>query len=248
MKCNTLFLPRAFSTSFSNLKKINPEQLTKKIKNASSQNWLSRQLSDPYIEKAKMMNYRCRSAFKLIEIDNKYKILHPGYIVIDCGASPGSWMQVAVQRVNAGLLNKNEAQGKVLAIDRQLIYPIEGAVTIGNMDFTLPQSQEKLLDVLEGQKVDSVISDMAPNATGIRDLDNENITELCYSAVRFALKVSKEGASVLVKLWQCGGSKKLEDNMKKFYENVRIVKPKSSRSDSTEIFILGKGFKGLKES
>lgn len=238
---------RALSTTIYNFKKIQPDQLKTKTKKVSSQNWIARQLSDPYVEKAKIMNYRCRSAFKLIEIDDKFKILSPGFTVIDCGASPGSWTQVAVKCVNADLL-RNEPQGKVLAIDRQLIYPIEGAVIFGNCDFTNQKSQMKLLRALKGQYADSVISDMAPNATGIRDLDNENMVQLCYSVLKFALQVSKEGASVLVKLWQCGATKTLQDDIKRFYDNVRIVKPNSSRSDSAEIFILGRGFKGLKGS
>lgn len=113
---------RKFSLSTFSLKKTQPSV---KTKNTSSHEWLSRQLSDPFVERAKKLNYRCRSAFKLIEIDDKFRILQPGYTVIDCGASPGSWTQVAVKRVNADLADKMIPQGTVVAIDRQLIYPIE---------------------------------------------------------------------------------------------------------------------------
>lgn len=114
------------------------------------------------------------------------------------------------------------------------------------MDFTDPKSQDKLIETLGGKKADVVISDMAPNATGVRDLDNENIIHLCYTVLRFALQISEVGGTVLVKMWQCGQSKQLESDFERFYEKVKNVKPNSSRSDSTEIFLLGRGFKGLK--
>lgn len=116
---------RQFSLFLQVMRKIAPDDLKSKTKNTSSQHWLSRQLSDPYVEKAKLMNYRCRSAFKLIEIDDRFKILHPGYTVIDCGASPGSWTQVAVKRVNSDGMKMDVCKGTVLAVDRQQIYPIE---------------------------------------------------------------------------------------------------------------------------
>ncbi|CAH1171207.1 unnamed protein product [Phaedon cochleariae] len=225
---------------------ITPEGLKSKTKNASSQHWLSRQLSDPYVEKARMLNYRCRSAFKLIEIDDKYKILQPGHVVLDVGASPGSWTQVIVQRNNSNGSSKDLPTGISVAIDKQQIYPIDGATILGNMDFTDPISQKLLLDHLGGRKADAIVSDMAPSATGMRQLDTENIIKLCYSVLRFALQVSKPDGSLLVKLWQCHELKKLELDMALFYGNVKIVKPQSSRSDSAEIFLLGRRFKGAK--
>ncbi|XP_060521846.1 rRNA methyltransferase 2, mitochondrial isoform X2 [Cylas formicarius] len=226
------------------MKKVVSSEL-RKSKGVSSNHWLSRQLSDPYVEKAKMMNFRCRSAFKLIEMDDKLKLLKPGQVVIDCGAAPGSWTQVAVKRVNADNCDNKQPQGKVVAIDKQLIYPLEGAIIIGNLDFTNPDSQNRILGVLKGEKADIVISDMAPSATGIRYLDYENIVKLCYLALKFALQISKPGASVLLKLWQCADAKTLQDDMLKFYKTVKIVKPKASRSDSAEIFMLGRDFHGL---
>ncbi|KAJ8911162.1 hypothetical protein NQ315_013016 [Exocentrus adspersus] len=237
---------RRLSSSVLMLRKITPEDLKTKTKSVSSQQWLSRQLSDPYVEKAKLMNYRCRSAFKLIEIDDRYKFLHPGDTVIDCGAAPGSWTQVAVKRVNSDGDKLEIPKGTVLAIDRQQIYPIKGAMIFGNMDFTSSESQQTLIDSLNGKRADAVISDMAPSATGVRVLDNENIIKLCYIVLRFAVQVSKKNASLLMKLWQCGESKQLENDLAKFYNNVKVVKPNSSRSDSTEVFLLGRDFKGLK--
>ncbi|XP_066139772.1 rRNA methyltransferase 2, mitochondrial [Euwallacea fornicatus] len=233
---------RAFTLSHATHKKVQPSV---KTKNSSSYEWLSRQLSDPFVELAKKNNYRCRSAFKLIEIDDKFRILQPGHVVIDCGAAPGSWTQVAVKRVNADLALKDSPQGTVLAIDRQPIFPITGATVLSNSDFTDPKSLENVLSILQGRKANAVISDMAPNATGIKELDKENIIQLCYAAVRFAVMISDKGASVLVKLWHGGQTKTLESDIKKFYNNVRLFKPNSSRSDSAEIFLLGKDFKGI---
>lgn len=116
---------RGFSSCLQVMRKIASNDLKSKTKGTSSQQWLSRQLSDPYVEKAKLMNYRCRSAFKLLEIDDRFKILRPGDTVVDCGASPGSWTQVAVKRVNSDGLKLDAPKGTVLAIDRQQIYPIE---------------------------------------------------------------------------------------------------------------------------
>lgn len=116
---------RKIATSLENRAKTAPENLKSKPKSVSSQNWLSRQLSDPYVEKAKMMNLRCRSAFKLIEIDERFKILQPGHVVIDCGAAPGSWTQVIVSRINSDGKHKDLPKGTSIAIDKQQIYPIE---------------------------------------------------------------------------------------------------------------------------
>ncbi|XP_044272368.1 rRNA methyltransferase 2, mitochondrial [Tribolium madens] len=233
---------RNFSTTMRHLKSVK----LKNVKGTSSHEWLSRQLADPYVEKAKMMNYRCRSAFKLLEIDDRFKILRPGFVVIDCGAAPGSWSQLAVKRVNSDGFDPKQAQGVVISIDKQQVFAINGATILGNMDFTDPKSQDVLIETLRGRKADAVISDMAPNATGVKDLDNENIIRLCYSVLRFAVQNSQVGASVVVKLWQCGQAKQLENDLRKFYDSVKFVKPNSSRSDSAEIFLLGRDFKGLK--
>lgn len=116
------------------------------------------------------------------------------------------------------------------------------------MDFTSKKSQQVVQDFLKSNKAHAVLSDMAPSATGIRQMDHENILTLCYSVLRFAVLVSQVGASILVKLWQCGEAKKLETDIARFYEKVNFVKPHASRGDSTEIFILGRCFKGLKSN
>ncbi|KAK4874576.1 hypothetical protein RN001_013936 [Aquatica leii] len=237
---------RLIHTCTSTFKHVVPNNI--KGKGSSSAKWLTRQLSDPYVEKAKMMNYRCRSAFKLIEIDDRHKFLNPGKVIVDCGAAPGSWTQVAVNRVNADGLLSDQPRGVVIAVDKQQLFPISGAIILGNSDFTNPVVQDTLKTMLDGKEVDAVISDMAPNTTGVKEMDDENIINLCYSVLRFAVLVSKVSAVLVVKLWQSGYTKKLQNDMERFYHTVKVVKPNSSRTDSAEIFLIAKDFKGLKVS
>ncbi|XP_067625988.1 rRNA methyltransferase 2, mitochondrial [Eurosta solidaginis] len=216
-----------------------------KGKSKSSQEWLTRQLADPYVEKARIMNLRCRSAFKLIEIDDRFKILKPGDNVLDCGAAPGSWSQVAVDRTNANGAKEGCKKGAVFSIDLLHLHAVPGAITFGGLDFTSKSAQKRLREALAGRRVNCVISDMAPNATGIRMLDNENIMNLCYAALRFAVSMSAPDAHLVVKLWSNGDVAKFEKDMERFYEHVKRVKPESSRSDSAEIFLVARRFKGL---
>jgi 23S rRNA (uridine2552-2'-O)-methyltransferase len=136
--------------------------------------------------------------------------------------------------------------GQVIAVDRNPIYPIEGAILMGGVDFTAPSAPKRLVELLDGKKVDVVLSDMAPNATGIHEMDHENIVHLAYSALRFALQVSCVGGSVLLKIWDGRESSRLEQDISKFYRQVRFVKPTASRGDSAEKFLLARMFKGLK--
>lgn len=190
-------------------------------------------------------NFRCRSAFKLAEIDDKHQILRPGMVVVDCGCAPGSWSQVAVERVNSNARHSTKLQGLVVGVDLLQVYPLEHATLIGNVDFTTEKGQQKIREVVKERKLDVVLSDMAPKATGVRDLDQDNIMTLCYSVLRFAVQMSQVDATVLMKVWSNGDVKKLETDMGKYYKNVRVVKPNSSRNDSAEHFLLGRGFLGL---
>ncbi|KAB0801726.1 hypothetical protein PPYR_03912 [Photinus pyralis] len=243
--CHTL-LKRYLHTTTQRCKHVVPSNL--KGKGSSSTKWVTRQLKDPYVEKAKILNYRCRSAFKLLEIDDSQHILTPGHVVVDCGAAPGSWTQVAVQRVNADLSTPHKPIGVVIAVDKQQIHPIPGAVVFGNCDLLSKATQDKVQNALHGKQADAVISDMAPSATGVKEMDDENILTLCYTVLRFAVLVSKIDASLLMKMWQSGFTSKLQKDMERFYDKVKIIKPISSRSDSAEIFLLGKHFKGIKPS
>ncbi|XP_017474878.1 PREDICTED: rRNA methyltransferase 2, mitochondrial [Rhagoletis zephyria] len=219
-----------------------------KGKSKSSQEWLTRQLADPYVEKAKMMNLRCRSAFKLLEIDDRFKILRPGDTVLDCGAAPGSWTQVAVDRTNANGAKAGHKKGAVFSIDLLHFHAIPGATVFGGMDFTTPVAQQRLREALASRPVNCVLSDMAPNATGVKMLDQENIMGLCYAVLRFALAMSAPEAHLVVKLWANGDVPKLEKDLERFYEHVKRVKPESSRSDSAEFFLVARRFKGLEKT
>lgn len=220
-----------------------------KGKKPSSQQWLTRQLRDPYVEKAKQENYRCRSAFKLIEINERFGVLKPGMTVVDCGAAPGSWTQVAVKSTNANGKDLDEEKiGTVVSIDRLPIHPIEGATVIGNMDFTSEKAQEQVLAALQGKLADFVMSDMAPNATGVREMDHENIIKLAYAALKFALGITRTDGSFIAKVWDGSLADQLEKDLASFYKKVKIVRPKATRDESTEKFLLARGFKGLKTS
>lgn len=218
-----------------------------KGKKHSSQLWLARQIRDPYVEKARQENYRCRSAFKLLEIDKKFKILRPGLTVIDCGAAPGSWTQVATNLTNAHG-KREEPVGRVYAVDRLPFYPVEGATVLGNMDFTSARTQEVLSELLQEDKADVILSDMAPNASGVREMDHDNIMLLAYTALRFALRMSKAQGVLVVKVWDGGKAQQFEETLTRFYSSVRIVRPDATRDESTEQFFLARGFKGLKTS
>lgn len=237
---------RHLHTTIHSLRHILPNNM--KGKGSSTTKWLTRQLNDPYVEKAKMFNYRCRSAFKLIEIDDSQSIFTPGDVVIDCGAAPGSWTQVAVKRVNADLSLPNKPAGMVVAVDIQQMHPVPGAIMFGNYDLLSKDAQDKVQNALHGKQANVIISDMAPSATGIKEMDDENMLRLCYTAFRFAVLVSKVNAFLLIKMWQSGFTSKLQKDMERFYDKVKIMKPNSSRSESAEIFLLAKHFKGLKSS
>ncbi|XP_017300853.1 rRNA methyltransferase 2, mitochondrial isoform X2 [Diaphorina citri] len=219
-----------------------------KGKDHSSHLWLKRQFADPYVQKAKKENYRCRSAFKLLEIDSKIKFLRPGLKVLDCGAAPGSWSQVAVKLVNSHGYDSKQPKGLVLSVDKLPIYPIDGAVVLSKCDFTQPDIQDRLVTILKDDKLDVVLSDMAPNATGMREMDHDLITQLAIAVIRFAVTYSKPGADCLIKIWDGRNRPQLEESITRFYSQVKILKPPSSRSHSAELFLLGRGFKGLKSS
>ncbi|XP_053695964.1 rRNA methyltransferase 2, mitochondrial [Sabethes cyaneus] len=238
-------IARGLHTSIKSLGKIVPSNL--KGKKKSSQEWLTRQLNDPFVERAKMLNYRCRSAFKLLEIDQKYGIIKPGSVVIDCGAAPGSWSQIAVKQSNADGSSANKPKGMVIGLDLLQIYPIEHATMMGNMDFTKPETHNKIRSLLDNRQLDVVLSDMAPNATGVRSLDQENIMTLCYSVLRFAILMSSPNASLLMKAWDNAEVSTLEKNIQKYYRMVKRIKPNASRSDSAEIFVLARGFAGVEQ-
>jgi len=242
-KIQPLVTRQYLHTTTSCPKKVVPSNL--KGKSKGSQEWLTRQLNDPYVLKARTENYRARSAYKLIEIDDKHKILRPGQVVIDCGASPGSWSQVVVKRVNGDGKDVNQRKGLVVAVDLIGIYPIDGVTIVPNSDFTSKNTQNLIHQVLDGRKVDVILSDMAPNASGVHDLDYESILTLVYAAIEFSIGSLKRGGTLLFKIWEGGREKQIEQDLLQFYEKVTRVKPNASRSDSSEKFLIASKFKGI---
>ncbi|XP_076074969.1 rRNA methyltransferase 2, mitochondrial-like [Mytilus galloprovincialis] len=214
-------------------------------KKHSSNMWLERQSRDPYVKKAREEDWRCRSAFKLLEIDAKHKLLKPGQLVIDCGCAPGSWTQVIVQKINSNSCDMKLPKGTAIGIDLQYVNPIRGAILLSKCDFTSAKTQAEILQNMGNKKADLVLSDMAPACTGDRSMDHHKIIELCSSVIRFSTVVLKKDGSVLCKLWMGGQQKLLEDAMRKLFLNVKPVKPNASRDDSAEIYLLGRNFKGM---
>lgn len=211
---------------------------TGKGRTVSQKIWLERQLNDPYVKEARKQGYRSRAAFKLIEIDDKYKFLKPGGRIVDLGAAPGGWSQVAAQRVKA-----EEGRGKVVAIDMHGMDPIT-AVTIFKKDFYDEDAPQLLIEALGGEKADCVLSDMAAHATGHRQTDVINITALAEAGYDFAKTVLKPGGTYLAKVLRGGTESELLKMMKKDFATVRHVKPMASRDDSAELFVLAMGFRG----
>ncbi|XP_062611844.1 rRNA methyltransferase 2, mitochondrial-like [Saccostrea cucullata] len=215
-----------------------------RMKGTSSRKWLQRQQSDMYVKMARTENWRCRSAFKLLEIDDKYKILKPGQLVIDIGAAPGSWSQVVCQRTNAAGLDINSPKGKVISIDLLPISKIPGACIIDCTDFTSQDCQDKIIQNSDGRKADVILSDMAPNASGMKEFDGRLLVSLVSKVLQFSVNHLVTNGTVLVKLWQGSGCDDLSDVMEELFSSVKIVKPRASRVDSREIYFLCQKFKG----
>jgi 23S rRNA (uridine2552-2'-O)-methyltransferase len=203
----------------------------------SSKLWLERQLNDPYVAQAKREGYRSRAAFKLIEIDDKHRLLKPGMTVVDLGAAPGGWSQIAARRVGAA-----EGKGRVVAIDLLEMGEIPG-VQFAQLDFLDQDAPEKLIAMLGGH-ADAVLSDMAANTTGHRKTDQLRIVGLVEAAASFASEVLKPGGILLAKVFQSGADAELLVQLKRDYATVRHVKPASSRQDSSERYVLATGFRG----
>ena len=203
----------------------------------SSKLWLERQLNDPYVARARREGYRSRAAFKLIEIDDKYHLLKPGLVVVDLGAAPGGWSQIAARRVAAA-----EGKGKVVAIDL-LDMPAIAGVQFARLDFLEQAASEKLIEMLGGG-TDVVLSDMAANTTGHRKTDQLRILGLVEAAAMFACQVLNPGGAFLAKVFQSGADAGLLAQLKHDFASVRHVKPASSRQDSSERYVLATGFRG----
>jgi 23S rRNA (uridine2552-2'-O)-methyltransferase len=211
---------------------------TAKGRTPSQKHWLERQLNDPFVREAKRLGLRARSAFKLAEIDDKYRIFRPGMQVVDLGAAPGSWSQVAARRIKA-----EEGKGRIIAMDMHGMHPLPG-VTILKKDFLEPDAPALLKQALAGEQADVVLSDMAAHATGHRHTDHLQIMALCEAALDFARQTLKPGGAFLCKVLRGGTENQLLSEMKRDFAMVRHVKPKASRDDSAELFVLATGFRG----
>ena len=219
-----------------------PRQSHVRVKSAkgrklSSKLWLERQLNDPYVVEAKKLGYRSRAAFKLAEIDDKYKFLKSGGRVVDLGAAPGGWVQVALKRVGA--------KGRVVGIDLQEIDPIAGSELLVG-DFLDEDAPDRLRALMDGP-ADVVLSDMAASSTGHASTDHLRIMGLAEAALDFALEVLAPGGTFVAKVLQGGSERGLLDTMRRNFTKVAHVKPPSSRKDSAELYVVATGFRGRKE-
>ncbi|TCR62218.1 RlmE family RNA methyltransferase [Bosea sp. BK604] len=202
----------------------------------SSQLWLQRQLNDPYVKKAKEQGLRSRAAFKLEEMDDRYKFLKPGQRLVDLGCAPGGWCQIAAKRV--GL---EQGKGRIVGIDLLPVDPIPG-VDLIQLDFMAEEAPALLTERLGG-KADGVMSDMAANTTGHKKTDHLKIIALAEAALEFANDILAPGGFFLAKLFQGGDSAELLGQLKRDFSTVRNVKPAASRADSSELYVLATGYR-----
>jgi 23S rRNA (uridine2552-2'-O)-methyltransferase len=208
-----------------------------KKRTASSRQWLLRQLNDPYVEKARKEGYRSRAAFKLVEINAKFHLLKKGGVVLDLGAAPGGWCQVAKPIIGPS--------GIIVGVDLQDIEPITD-VTFLKGDFNTDETQNELVQAFEGKQVDVILSDMAAAACGIPDVDHLRLMVLLESAFHFCFDLLKPGGALVAKVLRGGTEHQLLHKLKKSFAKVSHFKPNSSRQESAELYIIAQGFRGQK--
>lgn len=226
-------------------------ELKVKVKTArgrklSSTRWLERQLNDPYVAAARRDGYRGRAAYKLLELDDKYRFLVPGARVVDLGCAPGGWLQVAVKRVNALGEKQGKRVGTVLGVDLQEVEPLAGAEA-HVLDF-LEEGAEDQVKAWLGGPADVVMSDMAAASSGHKQTDHLRIMALCEAAAYFAFDVLEEGGTFVAKVLAGGAEGELQQLLKKNFKKVANVKPPASRSDSSEKYVVAQGFRGRSSS
>ena len=211
-------------------------------KTVSQVKWLQRQLNDPYVNRAHLEGFRGRAAFKILELNEKYNFLTPGSKVIDLGCAPGGWSQVAVDLVNALGVKKNVKIGSVIGIDLQEVEVLPGA-KFYQIDFMANDADLEVKNILEG-KANVVMSDMAASSSGHKKTDHLRIMALCETAAYFAFDVLEEGGTFVAKVLAGGAESDLQNLLKQKFKKVYNVKPPSSRSDSSEKFVVALGFRG----
>jgi 23S rRNA (uridine2552-2'-O)-methyltransferase len=215
---------------------------TAKGRKLSSTRWLERQLNDPYVARSRAEGYRSRAAFKLVEIDDKLRLLRPGARVVDLGCAPGGWLQVAASRVNADGSRSGEPSGRVVGVDLQEVDPVPGAEIL-RLDFLEEGADAAVKAVLAGP-ADVVLSDMAAPASGHSGTDHLRIIALCEAAAAFARDVLAPGGAFVAKVLRGGAEAGLLAELKRDFERVRHIKPPASRSDSAETYLVAAGFRG----
>jgi|TARA_B110000046_G_C12873495_1_gene347056 23S rRNA (uridine2552-2'-O)-methyltransferase len=222
-------------------------ELRVKVKTArgrklSSTLWLERQLNDPYVKRAQVEGYRGRAAFKILELDDKYRFLVPGARIVDLGCAPGGWCQVAVRRINALGERQGKKVGTILGVDLQEVESIPGA-EIHVLDFMEDGADDKVKTWLDGQ-ADVVMSDMAAASSGHKQTDHLRIIALCEAAAYFAFDVLAPGGTFIAKVLAGGAEGDLQALLKKKFTKVSNMKPPASRSNSSEKFVVATGFRG----
>jgi 23S rRNA (uridine2552-2'-O)-methyltransferase len=205
---------------------------TSKRRTMSSNSWLARQLNDPFVTLAKSKGYRARAAFKLTEIDDRFHLLRRGVRVVDLGCAPGGWLQVCIER----------GVTEIAGVDLLSVDPVSPAYLL-EMDFTDPACGDLLLAHLGGPP-DLILSDMAPNTTGHRETDHLRIVGLIDAAIDFTLSSLKPGGAFVAKAFQGAGTSEVLSRLRQHFAKVQHVKPKASRQDSSELFLVATGFKG----
>ncbi|WP_118132589.1 RlmE family RNA methyltransferase [Oceanicella sp. SM1341] len=219
---------------------------TAKGRKLSSKLWLERQLNDPYVVRAKREGYRGRAAYKILEIDERFRFLVPGARVVDLGCAPGGWCQVAVPRINALGEKKGKAQGRIIGVDLQEVDAIAG-VELHQLDFMEDDADEKVKAWLGGQ-ADVVMSDMAAASSGHRGTDHLRIIALCEAAAQLAFDVLEPGGTFVAKVLAGGAENDLQAQLKRNFTKVVHMKPPASRQDSSEKFVIATGFRGRRDA
>lgn len=235
-------MTKAPGTSGRGQRELKVKVKTAKGRKLSSTRWLERQLNDPYVARAKREGFRGRAAFKLIELDDKFRFLVPGARVVDLGCAPGGWLQVAVDRVNALGAKSGKRVGRVLGVDLQEVEPLAGAEA-HVLDFMADDADAQVKGWLAGQ-ADVVMSDMAAAASGHRQTDHLRIIALCEQAAHFAFDVLAPGGTFVAKVLAGGAEGDLQTLLKQRFEKVFNVKPPASRSDSSEKYVVALKYKG----
>ncbi|MEL6889603.1 MAG: RlmE family RNA methyltransferase [Pseudomonadota bacterium] len=238
--------PTGKNTSGRGQRDLKVKVKTARGRKLSSTRWLQRQLNDPYVKRATTEGYRGRAAYKIMELDDKYRFLVPGARVVDLGAAPGGWCQVAVKRVNALGDRSGKAVGTILGIDLQEMESIAGC-ELHQLDFMEDDADLQVKEWLGGQ-ADVVMSDMAAASSGHKQTDHLRIISLCEAAAYFAFDVLDEGGTFVAKVLAGGAEGELQKLLKQRFDKVANVKPPASRADSSEKFVVAMGFRGRQDA